>query len=65
MYFLEGEGVLRTEAGREDQVRAGDALLLMPCEFHQVRNTGDRTLKMICTVPLFPGMDGRGTTPCE
>jgi len=65
MYFLEGEGVLRTEAGGEDKVRAGDALLLMPCEFHQVRNTGTGTLKMICTVPLFPGMDGRGTTPCK
>ena len=65
MYFLEGEGILRTESGREIGIRAGDALLLMPCELHQIRNTGTGMLKMICTVPLFPGKTGRETTPCR
>jgi len=64
MYFLEGEGVLRTDDG-EIPVRAGDVLLLLPCESHQIRNTGTGMLKMICTVPLFPGKTGRETTPCE
>ena len=50
MYFLEGEGVLKTDNGREHRIRAGDALLLMPCELHQIRNTGTGMLKMICTV---------------
>ena len=64
MYFVEGEGVLKTEHGPECTVRAGDALLLMPCEMHQVRNTGKGMLKMICTVPLFPGKNGKETSPC-
>jgi quercetin dioxygenase-like cupin family protein len=64
MYFLEGEGVLKTDTG-EFSVRAGDALLLMPCELHQIRNTGSGMLKMICTVPLFSGKTGKETTPCE
>jgi len=64
MYFLEGEGVLRTENSPECNVRADDALLLMPCEMHQIRNTGKGMLKMICTVPLFPGKNGKETTPC-
>ncbi len=63
MYFLEGEGVLKT-AGEERPVRAGDALLLMPCEEHQITNTGRGMLKMICTVPLLPGKTGKDTTPC-
>jgi quercetin dioxygenase-like cupin family protein len=64
MFFLEGEGVLTCE-GKEARVGTGDALLLLPCEFHQVRNTGTGMLKMICTVPLLPGKTGRETTPCE
>jgi quercetin dioxygenase-like cupin family protein len=64
MFFLEGEGALTYE-GKEVRVRAGDALLLLPCESHQVRNTGTGTLRMICTVPLLPGKNGRETTPCE
>jgi len=65
MFFLEGEGVLKTDVSKETQIRAGDALLLLPCEFHQIRNTGKSILKMICTVPLFVGKTGRETTPCE
>lgn len=62
MYFLEGEGVLKTDS-EKCSIRAGDALLLMPCELHQIRNTGTGMLKMICTVPLFPGKTGKETTP--
>ena len=64
MFFLEGEGVLACE-GKEARIHAGDALQLLPCESHQVRNTGTGMLKMHCTVPLFPGKTGRETTPCE
>jgi quercetin dioxygenase-like cupin family protein len=63
IYILEGEGVLKTDEG-EFPIRAGDAVLLLPCEFHQIRNTGIHMLKMICTVPLFPGKTGKETTPC-
>jgi quercetin dioxygenase-like cupin family protein len=64
MYFLEGEGILKTDTG-ETRIHAGDALLLMPCEKHQITNTGTGTLRMICTVPLLPGKNGKDTTPCE
>lgn len=64
MFFLEGEGEVITADREGVFVRAGDALLLMPCEQHQIRNTGTGLLKMICTVPLFPGKTGRETTPC-
>jgi len=64
IYFLEGEGILKTGADSEYEVHAGDAVLLMPCEFHQILNTGTSMLKMICTVPLLPGKTGKETTPC-
>ncbi len=64
IYFLEGEGILKTGTETECEVHAGDAVLLMPCEFHQIRNTGTSMLKMICTVPLLPGKTGKETTPC-
>ena len=65
MFFFEGEGILKTDGEKEIRIRAGDALLLIPCEFHQIRNSGSGMLKMICTVPLFAGKTGRETTPCE
>lgn len=66
MFFLEGEGILVTDTpGNECTIRAGDALLLMPCELHQIRNTGTVMLKMICTVPLLSGKTGKETTPCD
>jgi mannose-6-phosphate isomerase-like protein (cupin superfamily) len=66
MYIFEGSGTLVTDkTGNEHPIRAGDALLLMPCELHQIRNTGSGMLKMICTVPLFFGKTGKETSPCE
>ncbi len=64
MYLLEGEGIIRAGTVGEVGVRSGDVVLLMPCELHQIRNTGTGMLKMICTVPLFPGKTGKETTPC-
>ena len=65
MFFLEGKGVVVGEGKKEIPVHAGDALFILPNEYHQVRNTGNDILKMICTVPIFPGQTGKGTTPCE
>lgn len=63
IYILEGEGILKTD--NEYAIRTGDAILLMPCELHQIRNTGTGILRMICTVPLLPGKTGKETTPCS
>ena len=65
MFFLEGDGVAVGEGKKEMFVHAGDALYILPSEYHQIKNTGKDTLKMICTVPIFPGKTGKSTTPCE
>jgi quercetin dioxygenase-like cupin family protein len=50
-YVIDGEGVLRTDAG-ERPVRKGDFALVLPGEKHQYRNTSSQTdLVMICGVP--------------
>ncbi len=65
MFFVLGQGEVIGENKKKIKVRAGDALFIKPCEFHQVKNTGKGVLTMVCTVPMFPGMDGRRTTPCN
>lgn len=65
MFFIEGKGVVVGEDKNQLSVAEGDALFVLPNEFHQIKNTGNNTLKMICTVPIFPGKTGKETTPCE
>lgn len=65
VYILEGEGVVVGDDKEQTSVGAGDAIYILPCENHMFMNTGEGMLKMICTVPLFPGMTGRDTTPCD
>jgi len=43
IYIPEGEGILKTD--NEFAIRTGDAILLMPCELHQIRNTGTGILR--------------------
>ena len=57
--------MIRIYDENEVKIRAGDALFLLPCESHQITNTGTCMLQMVCTVPLFAGKTGRETTPCE
>lgn len=64
MYILEGEAVCVGD-GKETPVKAGDAIYVAPGEYHQMKNTGDGVMRMICTVPLFAGKDGKTTTPCD
>lgn len=65
MFVIEGKAIAVGEGKKEMRLRAGDALYFAPCEGHQIRNCGSGVLRMICTVPLFPGMDGKATSPCE
>lgn len=65
MFFLEGEGVVVDKDKKEITIQAGDALYILPREYHQIKNTGKNILKMICTVPILPGKTGKETTPCE
>lgn len=65
MFFIEGNGVVIGENKNNLLVTGEDTLLILPNEYHQIKNTGNNTLKMICTVPIFPGKTGKDTTPCE
>lgn len=63
--FLKGEDIVIREGENEVTVSAGDALFIEPREYHQIKNQATEILKMICTVPIFTGKDGKKTTPCE
>ncbi len=65
MFFLEGEGTVTGEDGVEILIGPGDVLYIEPCENHQLVCRGSKPLKLICTVPIFPGKDGKVTTPCD
>ncbi len=53
VYILEGTAEVVTEEGPA-AVSPGDAVLVLPEERHQFRNTGDSTAKFLCMVPLPP-----------
>jgi mannose-6-phosphate isomerase-like protein (cupin superfamily) len=46
-YVLDGEGTMQIGENRR-QVRVGDAIAIPPGEFHQITNTGQKTLKFLC-----------------
>lgn len=64
MFFIGGKGIVVDENNNENSVTAGDALYVPPREYHQIKNRGKNTLRIICTVPIFPGKTGKETTPC-
>jgi quercetin dioxygenase-like cupin family protein len=51
VFILEGEGLLVSDKG-EKKFRAGDVVFVLPNEKHQFKNSGDKTLKFLCLVPL-------------
>lgn len=65
MYVLEGEAIAVGNDKQEVRLRPSDALYIAPCEYHQIKNIGSGMLRMICTVPIFPGREGKTTTPCD
>ena len=61
-FFLEGEAELIGGCGNRTRLAAGDFLYLRPNEPHQIRNVGNAPLRVICTIPILPGGDGKSTT---
>ncbi len=53
VYILEGRAEVVADAG-PTAVSQGDAVLVLPEERHQFRNTGDSTARFICMIPLPP-----------
>jgi quercetin dioxygenase-like cupin family protein len=51
VFILEGEGTVL--GGKEERkFKAGDAIFVPPDELHQFRNTGTKTVKFLCLVPI-------------
>jgi len=51
VFILEGSGVIKNING-EEQLNPGDVLFVPPMEKHQFINTGSKTLKFLCLVPI-------------
>jgi quercetin dioxygenase-like cupin family protein len=62
LYFLEGEPAIVDGKGQETCLHVGDFVYILPNELHQIKNIGSTRMKMICTIPILPGGDGKNTT---
>ena len=62
VYFLEGKAPMVDGNGKETRLRVGDFAYISPNELHQFKNVGSTKMKMICTIPIPPGGDGKNTT---
>ena len=51
VFLLEGRAELVQPSG-PTQLAAGDAVLVLPGERHQFRNTADRPARFLCLIPL-------------
>jgi quercetin dioxygenase-like cupin family protein len=65
MFIIQGQGMVISENENKTIVSNGDALFIASREYHQIKNTGNTPLKLICTIPILTGKTGRSTTPCE
>jgi quercetin dioxygenase-like cupin family protein len=61
-YLIEGEGVLVYGDGQETSLSAGDIFYTAPHEQHQIKNAGTSVLRVVCTIPILAGGDGKSTT---
>jgi len=50
VFILEGEGLAIGEEGQRE-FTAGDVIFIPPNEKHQLKNTGEKTVKFLCLVP--------------
>lgn len=62
-YFLEGEPAYVDGNRKEIRLSPGDTIYCASDEPHQIKNLGATTMRMICTIPILPGGDGKGLAP--
>jgi quercetin dioxygenase-like cupin family protein len=60
-YILEGEPAIVDRSGKQTLLRAGDFVFVPPNETHQLKNFGRTKMKLICTIPILPGKNGKDT----
>jgi quercetin dioxygenase-like cupin family protein len=61
-YFIEGEPAIVDGTGKETRLASGDVAYVAPHEVHQIRNVGKGVMRMVCTIPILEGGDGKATT---
>ena len=54
VFILKGQGLV-TGGGEERSFKEGDVILIPKGERHQLKNTGDKTVKFICLIPYIDG----------
>ena len=62
-FFLEGEPAYIDGEGNETKVNVGETIYVPADEPHQVKNSGDTMMRMICMIPILPGGDGKFPAP--
>jgi quercetin dioxygenase-like cupin family protein len=62
-YFLEGVPAYVDADGNEVRLAPGDSIYCLPDEPHQIKNVGETIMRMICTIPILLGGNGKDTTP--
>ena len=60
-FFPDGEPAIVDGTGRETRLKPGDLVYVAPNETHQIKNLGDAPMRVICTIPILPGGDGKST----
>jgi len=50
VFIVEGTGVARNKTD-EKSFNTGDVFFIKPMEWHQLVNTGEKTLKFLCLIP--------------
>lgn len=60
-YFLEGEPGIVDGTGAMTRLKPGDIVYTAPDEMHQLVNLGTSMMRVVCTIPILPGGDGKQT----
>lgn len=61
-YLVEGEALIVDGDGKQMPLLPGDVLYTAPNELHQIKNSGEKVMRLVCTIPILAGGDGKTTT---
>jgi len=61
-YFLDDHAAFVGAEGETVPMQQGDCVYVAPNEIHQIRNTSTETARVVCTIPILAGGDGKRTT---
>lgn len=59
-YFLD-DAIIVDGNSVETKLKAGDIVYVAPHEKHQLKNAGNSVMRVVCTIPILEGGDGKYT----